>query len=93
MTKINAQSWKELKKQLKPLQGKAIFELERTNSLNNGKFLRVLHQVKPHELVFFDGKEKTYLSVSEDIEQKMRFFENGFFVLNCKYTLKQVMEG
>lgn len=27
--KINATSWKELKKQLRPLQGKAIFELER----------------------------------------------------------------
>lgn len=29
MNKINATSWKELKKQLRPLQGKAIFELER----------------------------------------------------------------
>ena len=90
---LNATSWKELKKQLRPLQGKAIFELVRTNSMNDGKFLRVLHQVKPHELVFFDGKEKTYLSVSEDTEQKMGFFENGFSVLNCKYTLKQVVGG
>lgn len=90
---LNAQSWKELKKQLRPLQGKAIFELERTNSMNDGKFLRVLHQVKPHELVFFDGKQKVYLSVSEDTEQKMEFFENGFSVLNCKYTLLQIMKG
>jgi len=90
---LNAQTWKELKKQLKPLQGKAIFELERTNSMNDGKFLRVLHQVKPHELVFFDGKEKTYLSVPEDTEQKIGFFENGFSVLNCTYTLLQVLEG
>lgn len=90
---LNAQSWKELKKQLRPLQGKAIFELERHNSMNDGKFLRVLHQVKPHELVFFDGKEKTYLLVSEDIEQKIGFFENRFSVLNCTYTLLQVMEG
>lgn len=92
MNKINAASWKELKKQLKPLQGKAIFELERASSMNDGKFLRVLHQVKPHELVFFDGKKKVYLSVSEDTEQKIGFFKNGFSVLNCKYTLLQVME-
>lgn len=90
---LNAQTWKELKKQLKPLQGKAIFEVERINSMNDGKFLRVLHQVKPHELIFFNGKEKTYLSVTEDIEQKLEFFENGFSILNCKYTLKQIMEN
>lgn len=89
---INATSWKALKKQLRLLQGKAIFELERTNSMNDGKFLRVLHQVKPHELVFFDGKEKVYLTISEDMEQKMQFFENKFSYLNCTYTLKQVME-
>ena len=93
MNNINATSWKELKKQLRPLQGKAIFELKRTNSMNDGKFLRVLHQVKPHELVFFDGKEKVYLTISEDTEQEMKFFENGFSVLNCTYALKQVMEG
>lgn len=90
---LNAQTWKELKKQLRPLQGKAIFELERHNSLNDGMFLRVLHQVKPHELVFFDGKQKVYLSVTEEENQKMEFFENGFSVMNCKYTLVRVMEG
>lgn len=90
---INAKSWKELKKQLRPLQGKAIFELDRSNSLNDGKFLRVLHQVKPHELVFFDGNEKVYLSISEEMEQKIIFFENGFTVLNCKYTLVRVVEA
>ena len=88
---LNATSWKMLKKQLRPLQGKAIFELERNNSMNDGKFLRVLHQVKPHELIFFDGKEKVYLTVSDETEQKMEFFENGFSMINCKYTLKQVM--
>lgn len=46
---LNATSWKMLKKQLRQLQGKAIFELERNNSMNDGKFLRILHQVKPHE--------------------------------------------
>lgn len=90
---LNAKNWKELKKQLRLLQGKAIFELERHNSLNDGVFLRVLHQVKPHELIFFDGKEKVYLSISEDSEQKMDFFENGFSTMNCRYTLKQIMEG
>ena len=90
---LNATSWKMLKKQLRQLQGKAIFELERNNSMNDGKFLRILHQVKPHELIFFDGKEKVHLYVSEDTEKGMEFFENGFSVLNCKYTLKQVMEG
>lgn len=93
MENINATSWRELKKQLRQLQGKAIFELERINSMNDGKFLRVLHQVKPHELVFFDGKEKTYLTVSTDMEKNLQFFENGFSFLNCTYTLKQIMEG
>lgn len=90
---LNATNWKELKKQLRPLQGKAIFELERYNSLNDGMFLRVLHQVKPHELVFFDGQQKVYLPITEDEAQKIEFFENGFSVMNCKYTLVRVMEG
>lgn len=90
---LNAQTWKELKKQLRPLQGRAIFELERHNGLNDGVFLRVLHQVKPHELVFFDGKQKVYLSVTEDGEQEIKFLENGFSIMNCKYTLVRVMEG
>ncbi len=72
---------------------KAIFELERHNSLNNGVFLRVLHQVKSHELVFFDGKRKVYLSVEPETEQNMKFFDNGFSVMNCKYTLINVMEA
>jgi len=90
---INATSWKELKKQLRPLQGKAIFELERVNSMKDGKFLRVLHQVKPNEIIFFDGKQKVYFQVSSEEEKKISFFENGFNFLNCTYTLKQVMEG
>lgn len=86
---INA--WEELKKQLRPLQGKAVFELERKNSMNDGNFLRVLHQVKPHELVFFDGTQKTYLTISEEDENKVELFVNGFKYLNCRFTLKQVM--
>ena len=83
---INAKSWKELKRQLRPLQGKAVFELERHNSMNDGTFLRVLHQVKPRELVFYDGKQKVYLSVTEETEQEMNFYAS-------KYTLVQIMEG
>lgn len=90
---LNATNWKELKKYLKQLQGKAIFILERHYSMNDGEFLRVLHQVKPHELVFFDGNQKVYFSVSEDMEKEMEFFENGFAIGNCKYTLVRVMEG
>lgn len=59
---VNATNWKELKKQLRPLQGKAIFELERYNSMNDGIFLRVLHQVKAHELVFLtESRRRIYL--------------------------------
>lgn len=90
---INATNWKELKKQLRPLQGKAIFELERHSSLNDGKFLRVLHHVKAHELVFYDGKQTCTLPVGEDTEKIIEFFDGGFSVMNCKYTLKEVMEG
>ena len=93
MVNVNATNWKELKKQLRPLQGKAIFELERYNSMNDGTFLRVLHQVKAHELVFFDGKQKVYLSVDPETEQNKKIFDNGFSVMNCKYTLVNVMEA
>ncbi len=90
---INATTWKELKRQLKQIQGKAVFELERKNSMNDGKFLRVLHQVKPHELIFFDGKQTSSLAIAENMEKQLQFFDNGFSFLNCTYTLKQIMEG
>ena len=86
-------NWATLKRNLKPLQGKAIFILKRENSLNDGEFLRVLHQVKPHELVFFDGKQKTYLSINKDSENKVELLENGFKYLNCKYTISKIMEA
>lgn len=62
MVNVNATNWKELKKQLRPLQGKAI--LERHNSMNDGVFLRVLHQVKPHELVFLTENKKCLYMLS-----------------------------
>lgn len=60
--------------------------------MNDGRFLRVLHQVKTHELVFFDGKQTSSLTITEDMEKHLQFFENGFSFLNCIYTLKQIME-
>lgn len=90
---ISARSWEELKKQLRPLQGKAIFELERHSSLNDGKFLRVLHQVKAHEIVFYDGKQTSTLAITEDMKKNLHFLGDGFSFLNCKYTLLQIMEG
>ena len=92
MENITSTSWYDLKKKLRPLQGKSIFELERNNSMNDGKFLRVLHKVEPHKLVFFDGVRKIYLEISKEQESNIKFFENGFSYLNCTYTLKQVME-
>lgn len=32
---LNATNWKELKKQLRQIQGKAVFKLERVNSMND----------------------------------------------------------
>lgn len=89
---LNATNWKELKKQLRHLetQGKVVFKLERTNSMNDGTFCRVLYKVKPHELIFLDGNQKSYLPVSAETESAIEYFENGFKVCNCTYTLDRV---
>jgi len=89
---LNATNWKELKRQLRQIQGKAIFKLERVNSMNDGTFYRVLHQVKPHELVFFDGKQPVYLQVDTRTESEIEYFENGFRIANCIYTLDRIVE-
>ena len=89
---LNAKTWADLKKQLKGIEGKAIFKLTRSNSMNDGEFLRVLHKVKPHELVFSDGKNLCYLDINKDSENLIQYFNNGFSFCNCKYTLLQVME-
>ena len=91
-TIIEAKTWTELKKHQRKIQGKAVFELTRIESLNNGTFLRVLHQVKPHELVFFDGKQLTHLVINADAEQNIIFFKNGFTFKNCTYALKAIMD-
>jgi hypothetical protein len=90
---INATNFKELKKQLRQLQGKAVFELTRTNSLNDGTFARVLHKVNAHDIIFFDGKQTTTLEIPADKENIIQYFENGFTVLNCTYRLIKVMEA
>ena len=89
---LNATNWEELKKQLRQLQGRAIFKLERINSMDDGAFYRVLHQVKSHELVFFDGRQSVYLHVDAGTESKIEYFENGFRVGNCTYILEKIME-
>ena len=91
-TRLNATNWEELKKQLRQIRGKAVFKLERVNSMNDGTFYRVLFQVNPHELVFFDGKQLVYLPVDTETESKIEYFENGFRIRNCTYTLERVTE-
>ena len=89
---LNATNWKELKKQLRQLEtrGKVVFKLERTNSMNDGVFCRVLYKVKPHELIFLDGNQKSYLPVPVEMESAVEYFENGFKICNCTYTLDRV---
>ena len=86
---IIAQNFNQLKKELKPLEGKAIFKLTRTNSMKDGEFLRILHKVKQNEIIFYDGTQLTHLEIksAKDIEM----IENGFRVLNCKYELDKIM--
>lgn len=76
----------ELKKRLRPLEGVVIFTLTRVNSLNDGTFIRILHRVKPHELVFFDGIQLTYLPL---IEEELTLLDNGFIQRNCTFTIKE----
>jgi 2-C-methyl-D-erythritol 4-phosphate cytidylyltransferase len=90
---INASNFKELKKQLRQLQGKAIFELTRTNSIKDGKFNRVLYKVNAHDIIFFDGVQTTILNIPEHNENIIQYFENGFTVANCAYELITLMEA
>lgn len=87
---LTATNFNQLRKELKPLEGKAIFKLVRTNSMKDGEFLRVLHKVKQKEFEFFDGEQITHLQINKanDIE----FIPNGFKVLNCTYKLLKVMQ-
>jgi hypothetical protein len=75
-------------KQLKALEGKALFQLTRINSMNDGTFQRILHKVRQRDIVFWDGKQLTYLP-----KQGIEFFENGFKVQNCVFELLTIFEG
>ena len=91
-TIIDATNWKELKKQLRTLERKAAFRMTRVNSFHNGIFHRILHEVQPHNLVFWDGEQLVYLDVPEEEEDKLTFFENGFRFANCTYELEGIVE-
>jgi hypothetical protein len=85
---LQAKNFNQLKKELKPLEGKVIFKLTRTNSMRDGEFLRVLHQVKTNELVFFDGEQLTHLNINS--AKELEFIENGFKVRNVTLELLEV---
>jgi hypothetical protein len=92
-TLINASNFKELKKQLRIIQGKAYFQLTRINSMNDGTFDRILHKVNAHDIVFFDGSQTSTLYIPEQNENTIQYFKNGFTVANCTYKLITVMEA
>lgn len=85
---LQAKNFNQLKKELKPLEGKAVFKLTRTNSMRDGEFLRILHQVKTKELVFYDGEQLTHLNI--DSVKDVEFIENGFRVKNVTLELLEV---
>ena len=85
---LQAKNYSQLKKELKPLEGKAIFKLTRTNSMRDGEFLRVLHQVKMNDLVFYDGEQLTHLNINS--AKEIEFMENGFKVRNVTLELMEV---
>ena len=91
-TIIDATDWKELKKQLRTLEGKAVFRMKRVNSFHNGIFHRILHEVQPHNLVFWYVEQMVHLDVPEKEEHKLTFFENGFRFANCTYELEGIVE-
>jgi hypothetical protein len=86
---ITAKNLNQLKKELKPLEGRAILKITRTDSLKNGTFNRVLHKVRQKDLVLFTGKELSYLEFGKasDIE----FLPNSFKIRNCTIQLDKIM--
>lgn len=88
---LQAKNFNQLKKELKPLEGKAIFKLTRINTSKDGEFLRVLHQVKTNDLVFWDGKQLTHLNISS--AKEIEFIENGFRIRNVTLELLEIKEA
>lgn len=85
---LQAKNFNQLKKELKEIEGKAIFKLTRINTMKDGEFLRVLHKVKTNDLIFWDGERLTHLNINsaKDIE----FIENGFKIRNVTAELVEV---
>lgn len=88
---LKAKNLSQLKKELKEIEGRAIFKLTRTNSMRDGEFLRVLHKVKTNDIVFWDGQQLTHLNINsaKDVE----FIENGFRVRNVTVELIKINEA
>lgn len=87
---LKAKNFSQLKKELKTLEGKGIFKLTRINTTKDGEFLRVLHQVKTNDLVFWDGQQLTHLRI--DSAKEIEFIENGFRIRNVTVELLQIKE-
>lgn len=86
---LQAKNFNQLKKELKLLEGRAIFKLTRVNSLKDGEFLRILHKVRPNEIVFYDGEQLTSLDIKT--AKEIEFIENGCFrIKNVTLELLEV---
>jgi len=79
----------DLINKLKSLQGKAIFKLTRTDSFNNGEFIKVLHKVTLDKIILIDNNMQQgslYFPKANEIE----YIENGFKIKNCTLELIKV---
>lgn len=71
---LNATNWKELKKQLRQIQGKAVFKLERVNSMNDmisysKNYLKLLNVKGGIKIMARGRKKKVDLSYEEQLIQ------------------------
>lgn len=85
---LKAKNLNQLKKELKEIEGKAIFKLIRINSMNDGEFFRVLHKIKNDKIIFWTGEEESSLYFPP--AKEIQFINNGFIVGNCTYELLKV---
>lgn len=88
MYELQSKNVTQLKKELKPYEGKMILKLTRINSLKDGEFIKILHKVKSNELVFWDGEQLNYLEINKDIE----IMNNGFRFKNCTYEILDIKQ-
>ena len=87
---ITATNLNQLRKELKPLEGKAILKITRTGSLQDGTFDRVLHKVRQNDLVLFTGSELSYLEFGK--AKDIKFLPDGFKIKNCIIQLDKIMQ-